>query len=164
MRRFWRGVLIFLIGGVLGTGLGFALGILAFPYLFPPPPAADQLTEADRSPLAASGAFIHANPSDPVHWGRGKVSVYEKTLFLEPDFEVGPGPKYHVYLVPKANVRTNADVPDTKFVDLGQLRSFKGSQRYAIPAGTNLKNFSSVVIWCEAFGVLISPADLKPTS
>jgi hypothetical protein len=164
MRRFWRGVLIFLIGGVLGTGLGFALGILIFPYLFPPPPATEQLTEADRSPLAASGAFIHANPSDPVHWGRGKVSVYEKTLFLEPDFEVGPGPKYHVYLVPKANVRTNADVPDTKFVDLGQLRSFKGSQRYAIPAGTNLKNFSSVVIWCEAFGVLISPADLKPTS
>jgi hypothetical protein len=164
MRRFWRGVLIFLIGGVLGAGLGFALGILVFPYLFPPPPAVEQLTEADHSPLAASGAFIHANPSDPVHWGRGKVSVYEKTLFLEPDFEVGPGPKYHVYLVPKANVRTNADVPDTKFVDLGQLRSFKGSQRYAIPAGTNLKNFSSVVIWCEAFGVLISPADLKPTS
>jgi hypothetical protein len=164
MRRFWRGVLIFLIGGVLGTGLGFALGILAFPYLFPPPPAAEQLTEADRSPLAASGAFIHANPSDPVHWGRGKVSVYEKTLFLEPDFEVGPGPKYHVYLVPKANVRTNADVPDTKFVDLGQLRSFKGSQRYAIPDGTDLKQFSSVVIWCEAFGVLISPADLKPAS
>jgi hypothetical protein len=85
-------------------------------------------------------------------------------LFLEPDFEVGPGPKYHVYLVPKANVRTNADVPDTKFVDLGQLRSFKGSQRYAIPDGTDLKQFSSVVIWCEAFGVLISPADLKPAS
>jgi hypothetical protein len=164
MRRLWRAFLIFFFGGVLGTGLGFALGILVFPYLFPPPPAAEQLTEADRSPLAASGAFIHANPSDPVHWGRGKVSVYEKTLFLEPDFEVGPGPKYHVYLVPKANVRTNADVPDTKFVDLGQLRSFKGSQRYAIPDGTDLKQFSSVVIWCEAFGVLISPADLKPAS
>jgi hypothetical protein len=164
MRRFLRGLLIFVLGGVLGTGLGFAVGILAFPYLFPPPPAAEQLTEADRSPLAATGTFIHANPSDPVHWGRGKVSVYEKTVFLEPDFEVGPGPKYHVYLVPKANVRTNADVPDTKFLDLGQLRSFKGSQRYTIPAGTDLKNFSSVVIWCEAFGVLISPADLKPAS
>jgi hypothetical protein len=164
MRRLWRAFLIFFFGGILGTGLGFALGILAFPYLFPPPPAAEQLTEADRSPLAASGTFIHANPSDPVHWGRGKVSVYEKTVFLEPDFEVGPGPKYHVYLVPKANVRTNADVPDTKFLDLGQLRSFKGSQRYAIPAGTDLKNFSSVVIWCEAFGVLISPADLLPAS
>ena len=161
MRRFWRGLIVLLIGGMLGTGFGFALGIFLFPYLFPPPPAVERLTEADRSAPVADGSFIHANPSDPVHWGRGKVSVYEKTLFLEPDFEVGPGPKYHVYLVPKANVRQSSDVPDTKFVDLGRLRAFKGSQRYEIPAGVDLKNFPSIVIWCEAFGVLISPADLK---
>jgi hypothetical protein len=41
------------------------------------------------------------------------------------------------------------------------LRSFKGSQRYPIPDGVNLKDYPSVIIWCEAFGVLISPADLK---
>ena len=46
------------------------------------------------------------------------------------------------------------------YVDLGGLRSFKGSQRYAIPAGVNLKDYPSVIIWCERFGVLISPADL----
>ena len=90
MRRFWRGLAILLIGAVLGTGFGFALGIFFFPYLFPPPPAAERLSEADRSALAATGTFIHANPSDPVHWGRGKVSVYERAVFLEPDFEVGP--------------------------------------------------------------------------
>ena len=162
MRRFWRGVLIFLFGGLLGTGFGFALGIFFFPYLFPPPPAVEQLTEADRSPLVAAGTFIHADPSDPVHYGSGKVSVYEKTVFLESDFEVGPGPKYHVYLVPKANVRKAEDVKDSMFIDLGRLRAFQGSQRYAIPAGVDLKQYPSVVIWCEAFGVLISPADLKP--
>jgi hypothetical protein len=162
MRRFWRGFAIFLLGGILGTGFGFALGIFLFPYLFPPPPAAERLTEADRSPLVATGTFIHANPSDPVHYGKGKVSLYEKTVFLEPDFEVGPGPKYHVYLVPKANIRQNSDVPGTMFVDLGRLRSFKGSQRYEIPAGVDLKKYASVVIWCEAFSVLISPADLVP--
>ena len=95
-----------------------------------------------------------------MHWGRGKVSAYERTVFLENDFEVGPGPKYHVYLVPKASVRREADVKGTMFVDLGRLRAFKGSQRYPIPAGVNLKNYPSVVIWCEQFGVLISPADL----
>ncbi len=46
------------------------------------------------------------------------------------------------------------------FVDLGGLRAFQGSQRYAIPAGINPKNYQSVIIWCERFGVLISPADL----
>lgn len=162
MRRFGRGLLIFLLGGLLGTGFGFALGIFFFPYLFPPPPAAEQLTEADRSPLIANGTFIHADPSDPVHYGSGKVSVYEKTVFLESDFNVGPGPKYHVYLVPKDNVRKAEDVKGTTFVDLGRLRAFQGSQRYAIPAGVDLKQYPSVVIWCEAFGVLISPADLKP--
>ena len=164
MRRFWRGFAIFLIGGVLGTGFGVALGFFFYPFVFPPPPAAEQLTEADRSPVVANGMFIHADPSDPIHWGRGRVSVYERTVFLEPDFEVGPGPAYHVYLVPKASVRTEADVAKAMYVDLGGLRAFKGSQRYPIPAGVNLKDYPSVVIWCERFGVLISPADLKPAS
>ena len=120
------------------------------------------LTEADRSPLIATGTFIHANPSDPVHYGKGKVSVYERTVFLGSDFEVGPGPAFHVYLVPKAAIRTNADLKEQMFIDLGGLRAFKGSQRYPIPAGVNLKNYPSVIIWCEAFGVLITPADLMP--
>jgi hypothetical protein len=163
MRRIWRALVIFLFGGILGAGAGFAAGIFFFPYLFPPPPAAEQLTEADRSALVATGNFIHADPSDPVHYGSGKVSVYERTVFLEPDFEVGPGPKYHVYLVPKENIRQSADVRGTMFVDLGQLRAFKGSQRFAIPAGIDLAKYPSVVIWCETFGVLISPADLQPS-
>ena len=162
MRRFWRGFVIFLLGGVLGTAFGVALGFFFFPFVFPPPPAAEQLTEADRSPLVATGTFIHANPSDPVHYGKGKVSVYERTVFLESDFEVGPGPAFHVYLVPKANVRAAAEVTDQMYVDLGGLRAFKGSQRYPIPAGIDLKNYPSVVIWCERFSVLISPADLTP--
>jgi hypothetical protein len=162
MQRFWRSIAIFLLGGILGTGFGIALGFFFFPYVFPPPPAAEQLTEADRSALVATGTFMHANPSDPVHWGRGKVSVYRRTVFLEADFEVGPGPAFHVYLVPAANIRDAGAVKDSMFVDLGGLRAFKGSQRYPIPAGVNLKDYPSVVIWCERFSVLISPADLAP--
>jgi hypothetical protein len=160
MRRFWRGLMIFLLGGVLGTGFGVALGFFLFPFVFPPPPAAEQLSDADRAMPVASGTFIHANPSDPIHWGRGRVGVYQNAVFLEPDFEVGPGPKYHVYLVPNEKVRADKQVEGSKFVDLGRLRSFKGSQRYPVPEGIDLKNYPSVVIWCEQFGVLISPADL----
>jgi len=162
MRRFWRGIVIFLVGAVLGTGFGVALGFFVFPYVFPPPPAAEQLTEADRAALVATGAFIHANPSDPIHHGKGKVSVYRKAVFLEADFEVGPGPDYHVYLVPKASIRANADIDNLMYVDLGRLRAFKGSQRYPIPAGVDLAKYPSVLIWCQRFSVLISPADLKP--
>lgn len=160
MRSFWRGLVIFLLGGVLGTAFGVALGFFFFPYVFPPPAAMDQLSETDKAKLVATGTFIHANPSDPIHWGRGKVSLYERAVFLEPDFEVGPGPAFHVYLVPKAGIRQSSDLGNAMFVDLGGLRSFKGSQRYAIPAGVDLKNYPSVIIWCRQFSVLISPADL----
>jgi hypothetical protein len=162
MRSFWRGLVIFLLGGVLGTGFGVVLGFFFFPFVFPPPPAMEQLIDVDRSPLVATGTFIHANPSDPVHWGRGKVSLYERAVFLESDFEVGPGPAFHVLLVPKASIRSSADVKDLMYVDLGGLRAFKGSQRYAVPAGVSLKDYPSVAIWCERFSVLISPADLMP--
>jgi len=160
MSRLWRGIAVFVLGGALGTVFGVAVGFFIFPYVFPPPTATEQLADAERSRLVASGTFVHANPSDPVHYGKGRVSVYERTLFLEPDFEVGAGPAFHVYLVPKAPIRTSSDLKDTMFVDLGALRAFKGSQRYSIPAGIDLKDYKSVIIWCERFGVLISPADL----
>jgi len=157
----WRSLALLLAGGVLGTGFGVALGFFLFPFVFPPPPAAEQLAETDRrAQVVAEGTFIHANPSDPIHWGKGSVTVRRDSVFLGADFEVGPGPKFHVYLVPKAPVRASSDLRDQMFVDLGRLRAFKGSQRYAIPAGLDLSKFKSVIIWCEQFSVLISPADL----
>lgn len=74
---------------------------------------------------------------------------------------MGPGPKFHVYLVPRATVSSSADVKGTMFVDLSRLKAFKGSQNYPIPAGVTLGDGWSVVIWCEQFSVLISPATLK---
>ncbi len=156
-----RTIGIFLFGSIVGTGFGVALGFFLFPYVFPPPEVNETLTAAERTTVAGRGTFIHADPSDPIHYGMGKVTVYRETVFIHDDFEVGPGPKYHVYLVPKANVRSSGDVSDTMFVDLGRLKSFKGSQKYAIPAGVDLSKFPSVVIWCEQFNVLISPADIK---
>jgi hypothetical protein len=155
-----RSIAIFLLGGVLGTAFGVALGFFAFPYVFPPPPAAETLRAEDSTQLVATGTFIHANPSDPIHYGSGGVQVFENVVFLGEDFDVGPGPAYHVYLVPEAEVREDTRVQDTMFIDLGKLRAFEGSQRYEIPAGVNLADYPSVVIWCRQFSVLISPADL----
>lgn len=155
----------FIGGGILGTGFGIALGFFLFPFVFPPPPAAERLTQSDQqSRVVAQGTFIHANKNDPVHWGKGSVTLRPESVYLGPDFEVGPGPKYHVYLVPKGMIRSSGDLSGERFVDLGRLRSFQGSQRYAIPAGTDLSRFQSIIIWCEQFSVLISPADLTRRS
>ena len=160
-----RTILSFIAGAIAGTAFGVALGFFAFPYVFPPPPATEQLSEVDRrGAVLAEGTFIHANPSDPIHYGKGTATVRRDSVFLGENFEVGPGPKYHVYLVPKATIRSSADLKNEMFVDLGRLRAFKGSQRYAIPPGVDLAKYQSVIIWCEQFSVLISPADLKPRS
>jgi hypothetical protein len=150
-----------LLGCVLGVGFGFAAGIFAFPYLFPPPELNEQVIGKDASEIIGRGQFIHANPADPVHFGRGAVTLYADLLHLDADFEVGPGPKYHVYLVPLARVDTDTAVDQTMFVDLGRLKAFSGGQNYPIPEGLDPRAYPSVVIWCEQFDVLISPASLS---
>jgi hypothetical protein len=159
MKRAW---IAFVVGALLGIGAGFALGIFVYPYIFLADiVATEKLDERSAGAQVAQGSFIHANPSDPLHHGKGRVNVYRNVVRLENNFEVGPGPKFHVYLVPEANVTTSTPVAQTMFVDLGRLKAFKGSQNYAVPAGVNLTDYQSVVIWCEQFGVLISPAQLS---
>lgn len=157
-----QSIIVFLTGAALGVAGGFALGIFVYPYLFLADiVATERLDEKAAGKVVASGEFIHANSRDPIHYGKGKVTVHQNLVRLGSDFEVGPGPKFHVYLVPEMNVIPSTNVARTMFVDLGRLKAFKGSQNYPVPAGVNLAKYDSVVIWCEQFGVLISPAALK---
>lgn len=166
MRRFIRGLLIFVFGGILGVGAGFALGIYFFPFLFPPPAGTDVLTQTEQTaPVMGTGTFIHADPSDRVHWGQGTVTILKDQIFLNPNFKVGPGPDYRVLLVKKANIKTRDEmiqlIKDKQFVEVSGLRAFEGGQRYALPAGVNVEEYQSVVIWCWAFSQLISPATIE---
>jgi hypothetical protein len=157
-----KAILIFVVGGLLGAVAGFAAGIFLYPYVFLADiVATDKVENPAARKVVAKGTFIHANPSDPIHHGRGGLTVYEGLLHLETDFEVGPGPKFHVYLVPEKDVVPDTPVAKTMFVDLGRLKAFKGSQNYEVPPGVDVARYGSVVIWCEHFGVLISPAELK---
>lgn len=155
-------ILTFVFGGALGATAGFAAGIFVYPYIFLADiVATEKVEDAAQRRVLAQGTFIHANPSDPIHYGRGGVTVYEGVLHLGSDFEVGPGPKFHVYLVPEKDVTPDTPVAKTMYVDLGRLKAFKGSQNYPVPAGVDVTRYGSVVIWCEQFGVLISPAALR---
>ena len=159
----WNKIAIGLgLSAVLGIGLGFAVGIVAFPFLFPPPEVNEQLTGKSKADAVAHATFIHADPSDPVHYGKGRATIYADLVRLEEDFEVGPGPKFHVYLVPEVDIKPGTNVEETMFVDLGRLKAFTGSQNYRVPSGVDPRDYRSVVIWCEQFNVLISPATISP--
>lgn len=165
MKRIIIAAVIAFLGG---SAAGFGTGIFIYPFWFLNDVANESLAENASRTQIATGDFIHANPADPVHWGKGRVSVYREgqdraAVYLHDDFEVGPGPRFHVYLVDRAKVASTSDFKDAKKVDLGRLRAFKGSQIYPTPTGVKTSNYKSIVIWCKEFGVLISPASLmKP--
>ena len=63
-------------GGLAGTALGFVIGIFVYPYIFLADiVASEELVGAEEKTVVATGNFIHANPSDPIHYGSGSVTV-----------------------------------------------------------------------------------------
>ena len=162
MKRIAIGLVIGMLGGAVA---GFGLGIFIYPFWFLNDVAQETLAQDIERTQIAAGEFIHANPSDPVHWGKGRVELFKEksgqtVVFLTDDFEVGPGPRFHVYLVDHSRVTSRSAFLDSEKVDLGRLRAFRGSQVYSVPAEADATKFKSVVIWCKEFGVLISPATL----
>ena len=63
-----------------------------------------------------------------------------------------------VYLAKHPAPTQASDVTDGGFVRLGKLKGNIGNQNYEIPQGVDVTEYGSVVIWCELFGVLFSPA------
>ncbi|NIQ12841.1 MAG: hypothetical protein GTO02_00045, partial [Candidatus Dadabacteria bacterium] len=122
---------------IVGIGIGILLTVFAYPFIFPPPEVNEQINNIEEKKKIKSGAFIHPNPSDPVHWGKGDVSIYVKDenieVLLEKNFEVGPGPAYHVYLSTGSEIKSNDQFEAAENYDLGKLKSFKSSQVYQVP-------------------------------
>ena len=71
------------------------------------------------------------------------------------------GPDLRVYL---SHVPASSDLHAyrTGFIDLGALKGNRGSQNYAIPAGTDLRAFKSAVIWRRRFAVGFAVARCNP--
>jgi len=148
------------VGVILGSVLGFFLGLGTYPELFPALVGGSRSAPAADGPVVAEGTFVHANPQDPLHYGAGPVTLAPGLVQLGAGFEVGPGPGYHLYLVPLAEIGPDTRVDETLFIDLGPLQGFAGAQAYALPTGLDLADYPSVVVWSTHFNVLISAAAL----
>jgi hypothetical protein len=146
------------IGAALGGGAGY---YFASHSRSPMPTASVAATAVHADAIRATGQFTQADPADRVHYGSGGLTVYDDRIELGADFAVGPGPKYHLYLVPQRGVDPDTRVEETMFIDLGPLKSFSGAQGYAIPPGVAVRDYGTVVVWCEQFNTLISPAELS---
>lgn len=115
------------------------------------------LNKDDIKKVQGSGSFVDI---DLIHKGSGKAVVLNTdqgvVLKLE-EFKVTPGPDLFVYLSKNKNIKETQELGE--FISLGKLKSYSGEQMYNLPA--NYKEYNSVVIWCRAFGVLFSVAELQ---
>lgn len=127
---------------------------------------APDVSAVEPMPLAspavvAEGRFIDA---DAVHKGSGRAALYQLPngghVVRFEDFRATNGPSLVVYLAKHPAPKLAADVVDGGFASLGKLKGNVGNQNYEVPAGIDVSEYHSVVIWCELFGVLFSPASL----
>ncbi|NIA69522.1 DM13 domain-containing protein [Pelagibius litoralis] len=155
-------ILVAFIAGAVGFVAGNAFWYLASP-LWIDQVVAESIGESETAMVLASGTFSDA---DTAHKGRGTVTVFQgqdgrRTLRFT-DFEVTNGPDLKVWLVAADTVAQSSDVSNSAWLALGRLKGNIGDQNYDIPAEADLSKYKSVVIWCERFGVLFSPASLTP--
>ena len=96
---------------------------------------------------------------DDVHKGTGPVLVVEeggKRSVRFMDVAIQNGPDLHVYLG-----RDRGGAYDgSKDLYLGALKATNGTFTYEVPAGIDLGQYGSVIVWCRAFSVLFTWADL----
>ena len=97
---------------------------------------------------------------DDLHRGTGPVSIIEldgKTYLRFDNVAIQNGPDLHVYLARGIGGAYDG----SRDLYLGALKATNGSFNYELPAGTPLADYRSVVVWCRAFTVLFTWADLR---
>jgi hypothetical protein len=151
-------VVLLAVGGPLAWYLGSPLFIRTS--LAEPAPLSSDAPAASRgvdpSGSARTGTFVGA---DEFHFGSGTARLIEGapgvwTVRFE-DFSVRNGPDLYVYLSPDPGGYSE------DAVELGTLKATDGSFNTDVPAGTNVAEMRSVVIWCKQFAVQFAVAALQ---
>jgi hypothetical protein len=126
-----------------------------------------EMAEPMPEPVSANPAVLvqgQFQDADSFHQGSGLAAIYPlpdggHVLRFE-NFETTNGPDLHVLLA-KHPAPASRDQLDEGYIDLGSLKGNIGNQNYEIPAGTDLSEYNSIVIYCMPFHVIFSTATLN---
>ena len=137
--------------------VGFALGIYMLPILTAP-----ESVDRDMLATSAQGALFETNftrdlkGSDFLHWSEGDVSITADKIVHQG--EMSPGPNYKLYLT-KEFVEDEAGFLRIKNEStvIGDVKTFDGFL-LDVPAGVDVRAYSTVLVWCEAFSEFITAA------
>ena len=80
------------------------------------------------------------------------VKSENKTFLRFENLKTINGPDLRIYL--------STGLGSGDVIDLGPIKATEGNVNYPIPEGTDLNKYKNVLIWCRAFSVLFSYAEL----
>ncbi|MFT3736455.1 MAG: DM13 domain-containing protein [Rhodocyclaceae bacterium] len=157
-----RGKLIalLLVSHLAAAAFGVAAGIYLLPILIAPPaPQASELAAATTTARYHGEFRRNLKDSDSLHWGQGTVSLGPQGIALQG--ELAPGPDYKLYLSPEL-VETEADFLRLKprMLRVGDVKTFHNFL-VPLPAGIDLAQYDTVIVWCETFGQFITAAKYR---
>lgn len=126
------------------------------------PSASAAATAGSDKPLPVARVIARGDLQyvDALHNGKGPVMLMQLGVqrFLRFDgVAITNAPDVHVYL----SRDTGGKWSESTSLYLGALKATNGSFNYDVPADADLGTFKSVVVWCRAFAVLVTWADLK---
>ena len=151
---------VLLITHLIAAGLGFGLGVYLLPILTAPPsPDAAMLEEMSADALYTATLTRDLPGSDFLHWGEGEISVGADTIVHTG--KLAPGPDYKLYLAPSfADDEASFEAIKDQSVVVGDVKTFAGFA-LSVPDGINIDDYTTVLVWCEAFGEFITAAQYR---
>jgi hypothetical protein len=152
--------LILLITHLAMFGGGFALGVYLLPILTAPPSVdSAKLEEMAEDALYTADFTRDLRGSDFLHWGEGTVSV-TPTMVVHQG-RLAPGPDYKLYLVPQFVEHEDEFEPiKDQSIIIGDVKTFDGVA-VSVPEGVDVSDYTTVLIWCEAFSEFITAAQYR---
>lgn len=140
--------------------VGFALGVYLLPILTAPDSPDEATLIASTQDAMFTAEFTRdLKGSDFLHWGEGTVSLTDTQIVHMGS--LAPGPDYMVYLVPEfAQDEAEFNAVKDQSVSLGSVKTFEGFI-VDVPADVDVNNYTTVLVWCEAFGEFITAAKYR---
>jgi Tfp pilus assembly protein FimT len=119
--------------------------------------------QVPTQPSAAAARVLRSGELgyvDAIHNGKGPVRIVDvggQRFVRFEDVMLTNAPDVHVYLSRETGGRWDEGTS----LYLGALKATNGSFNYELPTASDLASYQSVVVWCRAFRVLITWADLS---
>jgi hypothetical protein len=140
--------------------IGFALGVYLLPILTAPKGPDQAALQETVAQARFTGRFDrNLEGSDFLHWGEGEVRVLPDRIAHEG--RLAPGPDYKLYLAPEfVDTKEGFLAIKDRSKRIGDVKTFDGFL-VDVPAGVDVNDYTTVVVWCEAFSQFISAAKYR---